>query len=386
MKIESRLTVSVVSAIFIWCVILYGIVCGPQLYSPESILNSTIDNVVFGGDWQTRRHVVPRYFSDEIMTGMPQHIRLDRIVQMLNVTVTTLNKAGLQTFLDAGSLLGYYRDGTPIPWDIDGDVAIIGEECLRKYPDQDVLLAKLRSLIPLPYHVENFACEFPPRDGRDFTGVITDTRNGFKIDVFTYHAVDTSDDGFSWRKGSEWLQRDDERGKHFRVSPKEAILPLQYGNFSSDTYWVAGNIIPSDPETHLRWDFGAVLAPHLYLQLSFYTEVSAVTVLGILLLLTISTDWLFNASAAATLLLLAGGFRVAGLIICLVFVQGNKKSSTSRFFQRLLSFLVLVLLLSDVSPIIPQAFDEFMELVGVPSYTVNPNRFCFLYKLLCVDS
>jgi hypothetical protein len=47
--------------------------------------------------------------------------------------------------------------------------------------------------------------------------------------------------------------------------------------------------------------------------------------------------------------------------------------------------LLLIMLLSEFSPLAPQLFGETMEALGVPGFTVNPERYCLLYKVICID-
>ena len=378
-----RSTSSIVATAIVWLSSIYFGLIDPQHYSVDSILKTTIDDGVFGGEWQTHRHVIKRYFSYDTWTETVQEQRLELTLQLLNVTIGTLNGVGLQAFLDAGTLLGYHRDKKPIPWDIDGDVGIFGEECMAKYPDQSVLLAKLRSEIPYPYHVENFNCEYPPKDGRDFTGIITDTRNGFKIDIFTYNVVDTSADSIGWRRKQQWLQRDDEKSRYNRISPRDSLLPLQWGNFSG----VVGYILPRDVETHLKWDFGAVLDAHLFpFRLNMEVSISVLAILGVLLLVCISQDLRFTLSCVVSVFMLAGGLRVIALIVCVGFVQqrGRTMDATS-LFKAVLANVVLGLLILDLSPVYAQSWAMLMEMLGIPGYTVNPDRYCLFYKLICID-
>ena len=374
------------SAVVVWMLVLYLGVLDPAHYTIESILSATIDDAVFGGMWQLKRHIIMKYANETQFSELTQRQRLDYTVQAVNATINVLRKADLQVFIDAGTLLGWYRhDGQPIPWDIDGDVAIIGEECLFKYPDQLVLLEKLRQYIEPPYHVENFDCHYPPRAGQDFTGIIVNTLNGFKTDIFTYNAVDTSTDRFEWLKAREWLQRDDERGRLFRVTPRDAVLPLQWGNFSG----ITGNILPNNVEEHLRWDYGAVLGAHVFpYRLNIEVSISVISILGLLLLLVNSRDFIFVSTTLVVFLLIGGGSRVVLLILCVALVQPGYKArdAIGPVFKQMLTYTVLAMLSIDMLPVMPQMFAHVMDAFGVKGFTTNSGRYCLFYEVLCVDS
>jgi hypothetical protein len=365
--------------------IVYLGIIHPQHYSIQSLLSAPLYDAAFGGMWELDRHSLLKYMNETVLHEWTQKDRLSHTISTLNATVTALNKVGLQAFLDAGTLLGWYRHkGRPIAWDNDGDVAIFGQECLTQYPDQSVLLERLRAEIDPRYYVENFDCHYPPKPGTDFTGVVVDKETGFKIDVFSYNPVDTSKDTFSWRKNKEWLQRDDCKDRHWEVTPKDAIVPLQWGNFSG----VVGNIIPNDPKTVLHWDFGAVLEPHIFPhRLNLGISMSLISALCVLLLLVNSGDYTFVLTAVSASLILAGGFRVISLILCVSCIQDRQKGSSSiLIFNEVLSYIVIFSLLYDLLPLAPQLFAHTMEALGIPGFTVNPDRYCFLYEVICVDT
>ena len=370
---------------FVLVMVLYLGIIYPQHYSIQSMLSAPIDDQVFGGFYELDRHAVLKYMNETALDTLTQRDRLGFIVETLNATVEVLHKVDLQVFIDAGTLLGWYRHkGRPIAWDNDGDVSIIGDECRTKYPDAEELLEKLRANINPRYHVEHFECFDPLSKGYDFTGIIADLSTGFKIDIFAYNPVDSSRDTFAWRKGKEWLQRDDAKEKHWKVFPKDAILPLQWGNFSG----VTGNIIPNDPKRALQWDFGFVIDPPIYPhRLNLGVAMSAISALGVLLLLVNSGDYTFILTSIAASLILAGGFRIIALVISVAFIQQRPRvRSAIGVFNEVLSYVVMILLLLDLLPVVPQLFAHIMEAFGVPGFTVNPDRYCFLYEILCIDT
>lgn len=362
-----------------WIVILYFGIVSPPHYSEESLVEATIDDDVFGGLWQTHRHVSRRFFNDTLYGHIKQEERMRSIVGTLNATIQTMQALGLAVFLDSGTLIGWYRhNGTVIPWDVDGDVGTITEECLAKYPDQGALEKKIRKLLPPPYELEYWDCNTRPDLDRHFIGYVSDSRNGFKVDIFGYSAVDSSKDTYSWRKKGHWLQRDLDRNGTHRVVPRDAILPLQWGNFSG----VTGDIIPNDPKRALQWDFGFILDPPIFPHgLALNIALSPATFIVLIILSTVSCFELgLLIKVFASLCLLGGGMRVISLILCVLSSRTRGSIVTAA-----LRGLLLIMLLSEFSPLAPQLFGETMEALGVPTFTVNPERYCLLYKVICID-
>ena len=361
-----------------WSIIIFFGLISPQHYSEESIVNATIDDKLFGGLWETHAHVAKRFFNDSLFATMKQEERLDAIFGTLNATITVMQALDLPVFLDSGTLLGWFRhNGSIIPWDIDGDVGTLAEECIRKYPDQLYLEKKIGELLPPPYELEYWDCHTRPDLGRTFIGYISDSRNGFKVDIFGYSAVDSSKDKFSWRKKSSWLQRDLDRNQTHRVVPRAAILPLQWGNFSG----ITGDIIPNDPKRALQWDFGFVLEPPILPHgIALKVELSTATLILLIILLFSSFRVILAMQACASFLLLGGGIRVVALL--LVVAQYRPRGN---FLVWGLRGALLLMLISDLFPLVPEVFTGSMEALGISGYTVNPGRYCFLYKVICIE-
>ena len=342
-------------------------------------MDATIDDPFFGGLWETRRHVAIRFFNDSLFATITQRERTRTIVGVLNATVYVMQKLDLPVFLDSGTLIGWFRhNGSVIPWDTDGDVGMLTEECLRKYPDQYALERKIRELLPPPYELEYWNCSSRPDLGRDFIGYVSDSRNGFKVDVFGYSTVDASSDKFSWRKKGSWLQRDLDRNYTHRVIPQDAILPFRWGNFSG----VTGDILPNDSKRVLQWDYGFVIDPPIFPHGLCMKVVLSPGTLFVFLILCLSSFKLgLVVKAFISLFLLGGGLRVIALVLCLA---SHRKKSGDLLVSglRLLCFLTL---LSEFHPLVPQVFAACMEFFGVPAFTVNHERYCLFYKFLCVD-
>lgn len=365
------------------CIYVFGI-WWPQHYTEESILESSISDPVFGGLWETQRHVVVPYFGMEHFHGMKQHARLELLVQALNVTISALKMSDIPAFIDAGVLLGWYRHNEKmIPWDIDADVGIDGDDCLKRYPNQSTLEARVRSFLPQPYVLEYLDCNNNPANGRGFAGIVADSRNGLKVDIFGFHTVDASTDAFSWRKDGNWVQRDLDRDLYHKVFPRDSIFPLKLGQFEG----ITGEIIPNDPKTVLQWDFGFVLDPPIFphgisLKISAH-PVSIIAVAVFMICFGSITDVTIAMLAA---LMLGGGFRVVSLVLAVISVPATKPNRAIRIGRALMRLACVMLLFRDFVPIAPQMFAATMEALGIHDFLVNKQRYCFLYKVLCVDT
>jgi hypothetical protein len=367
-----------------WILISIIGVTHPQHYSEESILSATIDDPVFGGLWETERHMSIPYFDPKQLKSITQRMRLDLLISALNATITALNASNIPVFLDAGVLLGWYRhDGGMIPWDIDADVGILTDDCLRKYPDQRELENKIRSILPSPYVIEYFDCNTAPEKGRSFAGIVADSRNGMKVDIFGFRKVDASNDSYSWRKKGSWLQRDLDRDIHHKVFPFESIFPLRSGNFSG----IIGEFIPNDPKTALQWDFGFSLEPPVFPHgLSLKVFAHPVSILFVVVIFLNWGTYGDKLIAALSILLLDGGFRVFSLFLAIARNRFNKSPKEESQLFTLVSTIALGLLLADFLPLFPQAFALIMEALGASEFSVNKHRYCFLYKVFCIES
>ena len=356
----------------------------PQHYTEQSILGSTIDDAVFGGLWETNRHVIQKYFDESSFHSMKQSDRLDLLVQALNVSVRAMEQVNLQTFIDAGVLLGWYRHhGQMIPWDIDADLGILTDECLEKYPDQAKLESKLRSVLPHPYVLEYMNCRPEHRkEGQEFAGIITDTRNGMKVDIFGFNTVDGSSDNFTWRKKRPFLQRDLDADIYHKVMPRDAILPLRWGNFSG----VTGNIIPNDAKQFLQWDFGFVIDPPIFPHgFSRLVDLSIQSVVLVMIFVTCYCSLPDAIACLCAICMLGGGYRLVALILLLV-GPASRLHDGSSLSESLVLYSAMIFLFLDFQPLGPQLFATLMEAVGARNFTTNKERFCILYKLLCVDT
>jgi hypothetical protein len=360
---------SVCLSVALSLIVYYGIVF-PQHYTADSMLDATIDDPVFGGLWELERHSVVDFQTEEIQQLTTQRKRHGLFLDMLNATVAMFNQLDLQVFLEGGALLGYFRNGEPIPWDIDVDVGVFGPECREKFPHPPDLLARMRLILPPPYHVEYFdySCDGSIRCDR-FAGIITDTRNGFKIDIFAYNNF-RSDPSIKWHSWeSEWIQRDDEWKSH-RICPKSALFPLQYGEFSSGR--VQGNIIPNNLRKFLHCDYGFVLEPFIYpYGLLLNCDISIIS--SILLLIGVATglnDWCYVAVSIGCTFLLGGGFRLISLIL----------SNFSRKFE-IINLILITSLIIDFGPLLNQSVETIGEALSIPGYMVHDGRFCLFHKL-----
>ena len=351
-------------AVSLMMTVYFGVIQPPH-YSEDSMWLAPLDDPALGGAYETWRHVIHEHFDEAKHMKLSQRERFDFIIGALNATIIALGKLGLEPFIDSGTLLGWYRHrGKPIPWDDDADVGLLGEECRRKFPTRESIETALTAVLDPTYLVRFFNCNTQPGQDPGFAGIITDRRNGFKVDVFIYDPIEVNAALYPWREGKAWLQRDFDfdRFKPHRVTPRNAIVPLQWGNFSG----VTGNIIPNDPETVLKWDFGLILAPPIYPhRLAMHARMSpwSILVLSILMLGLTEVEVLMILT---TLSMLYGGFSIIA-IICLLFGTHARPGQIQDKILRLISIISLT---CDLIFLLPQVVSTFMAFFSVPGFVL----------------
>lgn len=345
--------------------IYFGLMQPPH-YSETSMWLAPLDDPAFGGAYETWRHVIHEHFDESRHMKLTQRERFGYIIGALNATVIALTKLGLEPFLDSGTLLGWYRHGgKPIPWDDDADVGLLGEDCRRKFPTRESIETALTAVLDPTYVVRFFNCNTQPGQDPGFAGIITDSRNGFKVDVFIYDPVDKIGKSHPWRDGRDWLQRDFDfdRFKPHRVTPKEAIVPLQWGNFSG----VTGNIIPNEPETVLKWDFSLILAPPVYPhRLAMDASLSPWSFLSLVCSMLFGSSESDILMVVLSLCMLSGGFSIIAVTL---FLLANPLKP-GKVFEKLLRLVSICSLIGDLLFLAPHVFWNIMEFFRIPGFVL----------------
>eukprot|EP00933_Yihiella_yeosuensis_P001566 TRINITY_DN1025_c0_g2_i1.p1 TRINITY_DN1025_c0_g2~~TRINITY_DN1025_c0_g2_i1.p1 ORF type:complete len:408 (+),score=68.51 TRINITY_DN1025_c0_g2_i1:34-1224(+) len=286
------------------------------LYSEEDVLNANVLHPLFNSD----EHYAEAFWKP----SMKQSERLEALTQTIDATSRALGMVGIPAFLESASLIGWMRhNGGQLPWDTDGDVGMMVEDCKKSGADK----AALQKAIGEDFLVLKFACsceEDCEGDNLRMAGRVTHKGSGVCIDIFAYAPVK---DLRKWQKntryeGVEWWERVDDHADY--TFPRSALLPLQNGTFAGREL-----LLPADPYEFLSWEYGRCLGVHLWpWRLMLYTPVSFLVLIAIVgkgsVLLSASTGsksrspWLaagLGAYAAAALAVLQGGIAVLALLV-----------------------------------------------------------------------
>lgn len=115
---------------------------GVPVHSPEILLSNQFDLVMIASEFFERIqlqllsdfnvpaekiYVLPARLIKPITLGQSEKL-LGDTVEMLSIVTTHLNSQNLNYYVDAGTLLGIYRDKQLIPWDDDLDIAINADD------------------------------------------------------------------------------------------------------------------------------------------------------------------------------------------------------------------------------------------------------------------
>ena len=229
----------------------------------------------------------------------------DRIRELRNVitaALETMNKIGLEVFLDAGTLLGFFRhDASLMPWEDDGDLSFMTEECEKKFPDLQSAVEQATNLEK--FAVRSFGCrpEVDSKGKRGLSGRFVSKESGLFVDFYSYVRVYKSD--------RLTIERQFNSGNSLPVvEGVDVLLPLGNTEFLSVPVKV-----PADPIRHLQLMYGDDLNPPLqYRQL--YVRASLSTLILAVFLVLFSRDW----SILLTVVLATWNF--LGFAKCMFFV------------------------------------------------------------------
>mmetsp|Transcript_30381 Transcript_30381/g.87013 ORF Transcript_30381/g.87013 Transcript_30381/m.87013 type:complete len:404 (-) Transcript_30381:29-1240(-) len=286
---------------------------GWALYTEEEVLDANVLHPLFNSE----EHFAPAYWRP----SMRQRDRLSALSNATHAIASALKQLNVNAFLESGGLIGWLRhDEGNLPWESDGDVGILAQECRASGATK----AALSNVIDQEYEVLKFACtceEACDGDNKRMVGRIAHRGSGVCIDIFAYAPVRELR---PWQKdpryaGVEWWERVDDHADF--TFPREALVPLQNGTFVGSTI-----LLPQQPREFLSWEYGRCLGVHVWpWRLLLYTPVSmlvptAVVAKGAVLLSgprTSRSPWPaagFAAQAAAALGVLRGGPALLALV------------------------------------------------------------------------
>lgn len=228
---------------------------------------------------------------------MSQKDRLTALDVTIHGAADALRKVGLRPFLESASLIGWMRHGGQIPWDTDGDLGILRDDCLAaNVTKRDVERAAGEDIIVL-----KFACECEEDcegDNKRMAGRFAHRSTGVCIDIFMYAPVKQAR---SWQQSGQsarkdWWERVDCHADY--TFPREALLPLKTGTFVGSQI-----LLPNNPREFLGWEYGRCLEAHVWpWGLLLYTQLSPAVAAAVVAkgaLLIASSDSKLGALVAA---------------------------------------------------------------------------------------
>lgn len=186
--------------------------------------------------------ILPNRVTKPIQFGNDEAFR-QLSIKILLLICTSLNKANVAYYVDAGSLLGIYRDGALIPWDDDLDLAIPSGSLAQAKVVIENCLAELQQLTGEPWELISHLSE------KQFGAVNSGDVRGLKLKSNKPHSKLPMMDVFvKYIEGDVMDYTLASRG--FRM-PSEHILTLDTMEFEGCTI-----NIPSKPELYLERHYG----------------------------------------------------------------------------------------------------------------------------------
>eukprot|EP00929_Paragymnodinium_shiwhaense_P103270 TRINITY_DN66656_c0_g1_i1.p1 TRINITY_DN66656_c0_g1~~TRINITY_DN66656_c0_g1_i1.p1 ORF type:complete len:412 (-),score=45.04 TRINITY_DN66656_c0_g1_i1:230-1396(-) len=284
-----------------------------MLPGEDAVMNANVMHPLFHSD----EHFHPRYWKP----AMKQSERLANLSITIHATAEALGQVGIPAFLESASLIGWLRhDRNQLPWDIDGDVGMLVEDCHKAGTTK----AALQKAIGKDFEVMKFACsceEACEGDNKRMAGRVAHKLTGLCIDIFAYAPVKALR---SWQKEErykhvEWWERVDDHADY--TFPKEALLPLQEETFAGSKM-----LLPKDPREFLSWEYGRCLGVHIWpWRLMLYTPQTGAVTMAVLIrsfALSYVNRWVATISCVYTAVALAAfpdGIVVGAVaVLCLI--------------------------------------------------------------------
>ncbi|MDN4500899.1 LicD family protein [Alteromonadaceae bacterium BrNp21-10] len=164
-------------------------------------------------------------------------------IAILLLVCATLKKAGVNYYVDAGTLLGIYRDGALIPWDDDLDIAINSNQVAQTQAAISDLLPQLQQLTQEPWLLNCYEAK------QDFGAVKSGNVRSLKLQPQNVHnELPLMDFFVKYVEGNVMDYTLSSRGIRM---PSEHLLQLDTMRFAG-----ADINIPSNTELYLERHYG----------------------------------------------------------------------------------------------------------------------------------
>eukprot|EP00438_Fugacium_kawagutii_P036690 Skav200922 [mRNA] locus=scaffold2433:192893:196702:+ [translate_table: standard] len=180
------------------CLFVMAVYLGTKglVHSEDELLEASVLHPLFN----TEEHFAPEYWR----ASMRQKDRLEALTEATHHTAAALRQVGIEAFLESAGLIGWLRhNGSQLPWDSDGDLGILVDECWRSGATKE----QREAVHGCPdFMVLKFACtceEDCSGDNRRMVGRVAHKKTGVCIDLFAYGPVEQER---PWQKDPRYAQ------------------------------------------------------------------------------------------------------------------------------------------------------------------------------------
>jgi len=348
-----------------------------QVGSLDELRDLPVDHALFGGPIHTEAHFDFGHYP----SSLTQAQRTQSIRETVIASARAVREVGFPAFIESGTLIGLFRDGDVIPWDVDGDIGYYVPDCLRLFPEDGSLAKALSKALSGGRFVLKqgsvMQCD-PVGATGTVNGQIVDMRTGVFVDIFFYKDIPELE---PWQKlqSEEWLMRvNDENHGRFKF-PKNVLFPLQETVFLGETV-----LVPADINTFLQYEYGSVLEPPLFpFTLMLYTQASLATLLLALIAIAVSGEYVLFAICASANFYVRGGLR--DLLVAWSVLASFR---TRVRWSTTLSIVAIGSLSTDLLPWLVQLMAVVADATNLYGTNVNLSRvrtLCLPGTSLCID-
>lgn len=166
--------------------------------------------------------------------------RHEEALKILHCITHTMEKLHIEHHIDAGTLLGLYRDGRLIPWDDDLDIAIDSCQLPRFIKNQCDIIGSLRALTTCDWGVNIYAAQksYCSICKGDIRAVKLEPLNSMfpSIDVFVKYKHQDQKHYLLSSRAIEMPAKYTKTLKKHRISGLEWYLPADPGNYLTHHY------------------------------------------------------------------------------------------------------------------------------------------------------
>jgi hypothetical protein len=289
------------------CIVLISISAIGDVSSEADVLKLPVTHFLLGGPKKARDYSQQEYYRED--ARLTQADRIASVREVIKVATQAFTEAGVDLFLESGTLLGMVRNGDLIPWDTDADMGMSASQCREHYPVEGVLHQKIQSLLPPNFAVPYLECRVLENLK---AGRVVDTRTGFFADIFVYQPVSSTTLPPSKRVISDrWI----ERISWPSIScPEHILYPLKTTKYQNFT----GFLTPHNPHAYVHFQYRGRLSPPLFpWGFLCYLHVSTITFAVVALAVVVAGDALANVACLALMLVPRSGLRFVGLLFIL---------------------------------------------------------------------